>query len=98
MILLTSLIDDKLEENNDLEKVTDDLEDSQLEANNFAEEILDEFEKIGGQEKDIDVLDDSQLETNISAEEWEDEYDEFVQNMNEEPGESVSVSFTNTCV
>ena len=53
------------------------MEDSQLKANNFAEEILDEFEDIDGQEKEIDVLEDSQLETMISAEEWEDEYDEI---------------------
>ena len=74
------------------------MEDSQLEANNFAEEIIDEFEEIGGQEKEIDVLEDSQLETMISAEEWEDEYDEFVEDMIEEPGDSVSVPFTSTFV
>ena len=69
----SNFIDDEFEENADLDKDTDDLEDSQLEANNFAEEIIDEFEEIGGQEKEIDVLEDSQLETMVSAEEWEDE-------------------------
>ena len=94
----SDFIDDELEENDDLDKDTDDLEDSQLKANNFAEEILDEFEDIDGQEKEIDVLEDSQLETMISAEEWEDEYDEFVEDMIEEPGDSVSVPFTSTFV
>ena len=94
----SNFIDDELEENADLDKDTDDLEDSQLEANNFAEEIIDEFEEIGGQEKEIDVLEDSQLETMISAEEWEDEYDEFVEDMNEEPGDFVSVPYTSTFV
>ena len=91
------MIDDEIEENNDLKKDTDDLEDSQLAANNFAKEILDEFEEMVVRIKRLG-LEDCRLEIMISAEVWEDEYDEFVENMNEESGESVSVSFTNTFV
>ena len=59
--------------------------------------IDDDNEKETDQEQERDDLVDSQLEAMI-ANEIEDEFDEFVEDMAEEPGVSVTVPFTSTLV
>ena len=59
--------------------------------------IDDEVEKETDQELETDDLVDTQLEA-IIADEVEDEFDEFVEDMTEEPGVSVTVPFTSTLV
>ena len=53
--------------------------------------------KIDAQEQVMDDIEDRQLEA-VIAEEIEDEFDEFAEDMNEEPGITVSIPFTSTLV
>ena len=65
-------------------------------ASNFIDDQLDD-DLEDAQEQVMDDLEDRQLEA-VIAEEIEDEFDEFAEDMNEEPGITVSIPFTSTLV
>ena len=65
-------------------------------ASDFIDDQLDD-DLEDAQEQVMDDIEDRQLEA-VIAEEIEDEFDEFAEDMNEEPGITVSIPFTSTLV